>query len=95
MIKKSEILKELKKQKPVLKERFNITKIALIESKSVLFCDDHINLMVWFDGYCGWLAYSGSEMYLKDIFGVHVDLSTEDGIRKGLHPDVHMELTYV
>ena len=50
--------------------------------------------MVWFDGYSGWLAYSGSGMYLEDIFGVQVDLSTEDGIRKGLHPDIHMELTY-
>ena len=92
---KTEILNELKKQKPVLKERFNITKLALIESNSVLFRDDHINLMVWFDGYSGWNAYSGSALYLEDIFGTEVDISTEKGIREGLHPDVHMELTYV
>ena len=94
-MKKSDILNELKKQKPILRERFNITEIALIESNSVLFCDDHINLMVRFEGYSGWNAYSGSALYLEDIFGTEVDISTEKGIREGLYPDVHMELTYV
>ena len=93
-MKKSEILNELRKQKPVLEERFNITKIALIESESVMFCDDHINVMAWFDGYSGWMASTASVIYLEDIFGVQVDLVTEDGVRNGMHPDVHMELTY-
>ena len=94
-MKKSEILNELKKQKPILRERFNITEIALIESNSVLFCDDHINLMVRFEGYSGWYAYAGSELFLEDIFGTQVDMVTEDGVRNGMHPDVPMELTYV
>ena len=94
-ISKTEILNELKKQKPVLRERFNITKVALIESDSVRFRDDHINLMVRFDGYSGWYAYDGSELYLRDIFGTEVDMVTEDGVRNGMHPDVPMELTYV
>lgn len=94
-MKKSEILNELRKQKPVLEERFNITKIALIESNSVLFCHDHINLMFWFDGYSGWYASTASVLYLEDIFGAQVDMVTEDGILNGMHPDVHMELTYV
>ena len=94
-INKKEIIKELKKQKPVLRERFNVCKIAYIESNSFRFCDDHINLMFWFDGYCGWRASSASLIYLEDIFGIQVDMVTEDGVRNGLDPDVHMELTYV
>ena len=92
---KWEIIEELKKQKPVLRERFNIVKIAYIESNSFRFCDDHINLMVRFDGYSGWYAYAGSELYLEDIFGIQVDMVTEDGVRYGLDPHVPMELTYV
>ena len=92
---KREIIEELKKHKNVLRERFNVCKIAYIESDSVLFCDDHIDLMFWFDGYSGLYASMAAVDYLEDIFGIQVDMLTEDGVRNGLHPDVHMELTYV
>ena len=90
---RSHTLALLSEHKPVLAERFGVTRLALFGSVArgtALPCSD-IDLLVEFDGPATPDRYFGVQFYLEDLFGRAIDLVTERALRPQLRPYVERD----
>lgn len=90
-------LELLTASKPVLQERFGVTRLALFGStaRNTATSDSDVDVLVAFDGPATSRRYFGVQFYLEDLLGCPVDLVTEKALRPELRPYVEREQMYV
>jgi len=94
---RSQALALLTKSKPILAERYGVTRLALFGStvRNTARADSDIDILVAFDGPATSERYFGVQFYLEDLFGCNVDLVTENALRSELRPFVEKEAVHV
>ncbi len=80
--------------RPVLVERFGVTKLALFGSvaRGTARADSDVDLLVQFDGPATADRYFGAQFYLEDLLGCAVDLVTEAALKPRLRPYIEKDL---
>ncbi len=83
----------LGEHKPVLAQRFGVTKLTLFGSvaRDTARPDSDIDLLVEFDGPATSSRYFGVQFYLEDLLGCPVDLVTTKALRPRLRPYVERD----
>ena len=87
----------LVQSKPVLAERYGVTKLALFGStaRGAARPDSDVDVLVAFDGVANSTRYFGVQFYLEDLLGCPVDLVTEKALRAELRPFIEREAVHV
>lgn len=90
---RSRTLALLGEHKPVLAERFGVTRLALFGSvaRGTAQPGSDLDVLVDFDGVPTARRYFGVQFYLEDLFGLDVDLVTADALRPRLRPYVERD----
>ena len=90
---RSRALALLGEHKPVLAQRFGVTRLALFGSvaRGTASADSDIDLLVEFDGPATSSRYFGVQFYLEDLFGCPVDLVTAKALRPRLRPYIERD----
>ena len=90
---RSRTLALLGEHKPVLVERFGVTRLALFGSvaRGTAQPGSDIDVLVDFDGVPTARRVFGVQFYLEDLFGLDVDLVTADALRLRLRPYVERD----
>ena len=96
-MKRAAALKILTNSKPVLAQRFGVTRLALFGStaRDVAQSNSDIDILVAFDGPATSERYFGVQFFLEDLFGCPVDLVTEKALRAELRPFIEKEAVHV
>ena len=83
--------------KPILMERYGVTRLALFGStaRDAARSDSDIDILVAFDGPATSERYFGVQFYLEDLFGHPVDLVTEKALRAELRPFIEKDALHV
>ncbi len=91
---RTEVLKILRKHEYVLKERFGVTEISLFGSfaRDEATEESDVDVVVEFEGKPTLMTYSGAQLYLEEVFGRKVDLTTEKEIREEILPYVKRDM---
>ena len=92
-MKRDQALSLLARSKPVLAERYGVTRLALFGStaRGTARPDSDVDVLVAFDGAASSARYFGVQFYLEDALGCPVDLVTEKALRKELRPYIEQE----
>ena len=87
----------LAQSKPILAERYGVTKLALFGStaRGTARPDSDVDVLVAFDGAASSTRYFGVQFYLEDLLGCPVDLVTEKALRAELRPSIEREAVHV
>lgn len=87
----------LAQSKPILAERYGVTKLALFGStaRGMARPDSDVDILVAFDGAANSSRYFGVQFYLEDLLGCPVDLATEKALRAELRPFIEREAVHV
>lgn len=90
---RSDVIRLLRAHKPVLGERFGVTRLALFGStaRGTAGPTSDVDMLVAFDGPATSSRYFGVQFYLEDLLGRHVDLVTEKALRERLRPFVERD----
>ncbi len=90
-------LKVLSNSKPILEQRFGVTRLALLGStmRNTATENSDIDILVAFDGSATSSRYFGMQFYLEDLFGCSVDLVAEKALRAELRPFVDRDAMHV
>ena len=90
-------LELLTQSKPLLKERYGVTRLALFGStaRDAARSDSDVDILVAFDGPATSERYFGVLFYLEDLFGCPIDLVTERALRMELRPFIEAEAVHV
>jgi hypothetical protein len=90
---RTDILNTLLKTKPILMERYGVTRLALFGSaaRNTATHQSDIDILVAFSGPATSDRYFGVQFYLEDLFGCPVDLVTEKAVRAELRPIIEDE----
>ncbi len=90
-------LEILTQSKPLLVERYGVTRLALFGSvaRDATRPDSDIDILVAFDGPATSERYFGVLFYIEDLFGCPVDLVTEKALREELRPFIEQEAVHV
>jgi predicted nucleotidyltransferase len=93
----SKALELLTRVKPILMERYGVTRLALFGStaRDAARSDSDIDILVAFDGPATSERYFGVQFYLEDLFGHPVDLVTEKALRAELRPFIEKDALHV
>ncbi|MGD0961997.1 MAG: nucleotidyltransferase family protein [Methylomonas sp.] len=92
-MKRSHALQILHKIKPIVAEKFGVTKLALFGSTARDEAGDNsdVDILVSFDGPASSERYFGVQFYLEDTLGCRVDLVTDKALRLQLRPFIERE----
>ncbi len=92
-MKRSHALQILNKVKPIIVEKFGVTKLALFGSTARDEASDNrdVDILVSFDGPANSARYFGVQFYLEDTLGCRVDLVTDKAVRSQLRPFIERE----
>lgn len=93
LMNRSRALEVLAQSKPVLEERYGVTRLALFGStaRGAAGAQSDIDILVAFDGPATSDRFFGVQFYLEDLFGRPVDLVTEKALRAELRPFIEKE----
>jgi predicted nucleotidyltransferase len=93
----SSAIELLTRVKPILMERYGVTRLALFGStaRDAARSDSDIDILVAFDGPATSERYFGVQFYLEDLFGHPVDLVTEKALRAELRPFIEKDAVHV
>jgi predicted nucleotidyltransferase len=93
----SQVMKLLIEAKPILMQRYGVTRLALFGStaRDTARDDSDVDILVAFDGPATSERYFGVQFYLEDLFGRPVDLVTEKALRAELRPFIEQEAVHV
>nr|WP_245863236.1 nucleotidyltransferase family protein [Candidatus Viridilinea mediisalina] len=93
LMNRSRALELLTQSKPVLMERYGVTRLALFGSiaRNAARSASDIDILVAFDSPATSARYFGVQFYLEDLFGCAVDLVTEKAMRAELRPFIEQE----
>lgn len=94
---RQQVIEALRAAKPVLAERFGVTRLALFGStvRGDARPDSDVDIVVGFDGPATSARYFGVQFYLEDELGCAVDLVTEKALRAELKPYIEREAVNV
>ncbi len=94
---RARVLELLTQSKPLLMERYGVTRLALFGSaaRDTARFDSDIDILVAFDGPATSERYFGVQFYLENLFGCPVDLVTEKALREELRPFIEQEAVHV
>jgi predicted nucleotidyltransferase len=94
---RSDVLRLLKEHKPMLRERFGVTRLALFGStaRGNAGPASDVDVLVAFDGPATSSRYFGVQFYLEDLLGRSVDLVTERALRERLRPFIERDAIVV
>lgn len=94
---RAQALRLLRKHKPTLSKRFDVSRLALVGSvaRDETSDDSDVDIMVWFDGPTRARNFFGAQRYLEGVLHREVDLMTEKGLREGMHPFKEREMVSV
>lgn len=89
----TELIELLKRHKPILAERFGVTRLALFGStaRGGAGAGSDVDILVSFDGPATSPKYFGVLFYLEDLLGRPVDLVTDRALRERLRPYVERD----
>ena len=90
---RDEVLETLRKHKQVLRERYDVTGLALYGSfaRNQATPDSDVDVLVKFAAPPNWRRYFGAQAYLEDLFRRPVDLSTIGEVRSAIRPYVERD----
>ena len=90
---RDEVLETLRKHKQVLRERFDVTGLALYGSfaRNQATPESDVDVLVKFAAPPNWRRYFGAQAYLEDLFRRPVDLSTIGEVRSAIRPYVERD----
>ena len=90
---RQQVIETLRAAKPVLAERYGVTRLALFGStvRGEARPDSDVDIVVGFDGPATSARYFGVQFYLEDELGCAVDLVTEKALRSELKPYIERE----
>ena len=90
---RDDVLDTLRQHKQVLRERFDVTGLALYGSfaRDQASSDSDVDVLVVFGEPPDWRRYFGAQAYLEDLFERPVDLSTIGEVRSAIRPYVERE----
>jgi predicted nucleotidyltransferase len=94
---RQEVLEKLREAKPMLAERYGVTRLALFGStvRDEARTGSDVDIVVGFDGPATSSRYFGVQFYLEDELGCEVDLVTEKALRPELRPYIEREAVNV
>ena len=94
---RQQVIETLRAAKPVLAERYGVTRLALFGStvRGEARPDSDVDIVVGFDGPATSARYFGVQFYLEDELGCAVDLVTEKALRSELKPYIEREAVNV
>ena len=94
---RQQVIETLRAAKPVLAERFGVTRLALFGStvRGDARPDSDVDIVVGFDGPATSARHFGVQFYLEDELGCTVDLVTEKALRAELKPYIEREAVNV
>ncbi|MGD1983559.1 MAG: nucleotidyltransferase family protein [Chromatiaceae bacterium] len=94
---RQQVIQTLRAAKPVLAERYGVTRLALFGStvRGEARPDSDVDIVVGFDGPATSARYFGVQFYLEDELGCAVDLVTEKALRSELKPYIEREAVNV
>ncbi len=94
---RQQAIEALNKLKPVLVERFGVTRLALFGStvRNESKPESDIDIVVAFDGPATSAKYFGVQFYLEDVLGAPIELVSEKAIRPELRPFIEREAVNV
>ena len=94
---REQALQVLKAAKPVLAERYGVTRLALFGStaRGEARAGSDVDIVVGFEGPATSARYFGVQFYLEDELGCAVDLVTEKAVRPELKPYIEREAVNV
>ena len=94
---RDDVVRILRGQREVLKERFGVTEVYLFGSFARDEATDasDIDVVVKFEGKPSLMTYSGTQIHLEEVFDRSVDVAQLDDFRKELRPYVERDLVEV
>ena len=90
---RDEVLETLRKHKQVLRERYDVTGLALYGSfaRNQATPDSDVDILVRFGGPATSKTYFGTLFYIEDLLGRRIDLVTDKALRAEFRPFVEQE----
>ncbi len=90
---RDEVLTALRQHKQVLRERFDVTGLALYGSfaRDQADAESDVDVLVEFGNPPNWRRYFGAQAYLEDLFERPVDMSTVGEVRSEIRPYVERD----
>ena len=90
---RDEVLETLRKHKQVLRERFDVTGLALYGSfaRNQATPDSDVDILVRFGGPATSRSYFGTLFYIEDLLGRRIDLVSDKALRAEFRPFVEQE----
>ena len=90
---RDEVLETLRKHKQVLRERYDVTGLALYGSfaRNQATPESDVDVLVKFAGPATSKTYFGALAYLEDLFRRPVDMSTIGEVRSAIRPYVERD----
>ena len=90
---RDEVLETLRMHKQVLRERFDVTGLALYGSfaRNQATPESDVDILVRFGGPATSRTYFGTLFYIEDLLGRRIDLVTDKALRAEFRPFVEQE----
>ena len=90
---RDEVLETLRKHKQVLRERYDVTGLALYGSfaRNQATPESDVDILVRFGGPATSRSYFGTLFYIEDLLGRRIDLVTDKALRPEFRPFVEQE----
>ena len=97
VMRRDDVLDQLRQHKPELQRRFGVQWLALFGSRARSQAREgsDVDVLVAFDGPASSARYFGVQFYLEDLLGCPVDLVTEKALRPELRPFVERDAVHV
>ena len=94
---RDEVLDTLRQHKEVMRERFDVTGLALYGSfaRNQGTSESDVDVLVEFGEPPDWRRYFGAQAYLEDLFERRVDMSTIGEVRSEIRPYVERDAVNV
>ena len=96
MLSKADIESKLKEIKPMLADKFHVSKIGYFGSyaNEQQTIESDIDLLVDFTQPVGWEFFT-LEMFLEQQFGIPVDLVTKNGLKERMKDTILNQVIYI
>jgi len=92
-VSRAEVLQVLQQLRPMLRERFGVTRLAVFGSyaRDTATGASDVDVLVEFEGGATFDRYFGVKETLEEQLGLRVDLATPDALKPRIRPVVERE----